>query len=103
MLCVFSNVTRPVLVAALLANHLLAMMSVQLDRDLVAHGPAGNKQRRLAPENGGRHGFQTIDGRVLAVHVVADFGFEHGPPHFGRRLGDGVAAQVDASSGKVHG
>ena len=90
-------------VAALLADDLLPMRGVQLDRDLVAHGSAGHEQRRLAAEDLSRALLQPVDGRVFAVNVVADLGFEHGAPHLGRGLGDGVAAQVDGGGGGLGG
>ena len=86
-------------VAARLADHLLPVMGVQLDRDLVAHGSAGHKQRRFTAEDLRRALLQTVDGRVLAVNVVADFGFKHGAAHLGRRLGEGVAAQFNDFAG----
>ena len=85
--------------AALFADEFLAMMSVQLDCDLVAHGAAGDEERRLAPENLSRALLQTVDGGVFGVNVVANLGFKHRTPHLRRRLGDGVAAQVDGGSG----
>ena len=82
-------------VSALFADDLLAMMGVQLDRNLVAHGSAGNKQRRLAAEDLGRDRFQAIDGRVVTVHIVTNFGLKHGAAHLRRGLGNRVATQVD--------
>ena len=86
-------------VAALFADHLLAVMGVQLDRDLIAHGSAGHKQRGLAAEDLRRALLQPIDGWVFAINVVANFGLEHGAAHLGRRLGEGVAAQLNDCAG----
>ncbi len=87
--------------AALFADDLLPVRGVQLDRDLVAHGAAGHEQRRFASEDLRRALLQPIDGRVFAVNVVANLGFEHGAPHLGRGLGYGVGAQVDQSVSSI--
>ncbi len=63
--------------------------------DLVGHHAGGHEQGgRLAHPRRERL-LQQTDRRVLAVVVVTDDGRGHGAPHRRRRLGDGVAAQVD--------
>src|SRR3546814_7598830 len=41
-------------------------------------------------------GFQRLDGRILAIDVVAEFRPRHRLAHRRRRLRHGIAAQVDA-------
>jgi hypothetical protein len=55
----------------------------------------GHEQRSLFAENFGGTLLQAIDGRVLAVNVVAHFGFRHGATHRCGRFGDSIAAQID--------
>ena len=43
--------------------------------------------------------FKGVDGRVIAVDVVADLGLGHRASHRGIGAGDGVAAQVDQRVG----
>ena len=83
--------------AALFANDLLPGASVNFDGDLVPHSAAGNKNRGLASEYFCRTLFQPIDGWVFAVNIVANLGLRHRAAHFCRRLGDGVAAQVNGA------
>jgi hypothetical protein len=47
------------------------------------------------PEQGGDLLLQGVDGRVLAVDVVADLGGGHGGAHGLGRPGERVAAEVD--------
>ncbi len=82
-------------VAAGFADDLLAVLGVHADRNLVAHGAGGNKQRRFAAKNLRRACFQPIHGGVFPVDVVPYLGRSHGGPHGGRGTGDGIAAQVD--------
>ena len=63
--------------SARFADDLLAVLGVQADRDLVAHGAAGHKQRSLAAEDFRGARFQAIDGRVFAVDIVAHLGCCH--------------------------
>ena len=82
-------------VRARFANHFLAMLGVDLDGDGVAHGAGGNKEAGFFAHNFSGTLFQTVDGGVFAVYVVADFGFGHGAAHRGSGSRDGVAAEVD--------
>ncbi|MNP37885.1 hypothetical protein D3C76_1313610 [compost metagenome] len=61
----------------------------------IAHGPGRHEQRRGKPQALGQFGFQTIDRRIFAIHVVAGGGFGHRVQHAGAGLGDGVAAKID--------
>ena len=78
-----------------LADDLLAGLGVEADGDLVAHGAGGDEDGCFAAEDFGGFGFETIDGGVFAVDVVADLGVGHGFAHGRRGAGDGVAAEVD--------
>ena len=70
------------------------------DGDGVAHRAAGDEEAGLFAQHLRRQLFQPVDGRVLAIDIVADLGAIHRLAHGGRRLGDGVAAQVDAACGR---
>ena len=87
-------------VAAALGQHLVAAPGQEPDRDLVAHRARRDEERRLHPQELGRALFQPVDGRILAVDVVADLGLRHGLAHLRGRLGDGVGAQVDGGHGR---
>ena len=67
--------------AALFANHLVAVMRPHLDGDEVPHATCGNKQRRLFSKNLGRAFFQPVDRGVFSVNVIADLGLGHGLSH----------------------
>ena len=81
--------------AALFAEYFLAGTGVQLDGDLVAHGAGGNEDCGFAAEDFGGASFQAVDGGVLSVDVIADFGGGHGTAHFVAGQGNGVAAKVN--------
>ena len=68
------------------------------DRELVRHRSGGHEECVLLPEQGGRERLQAIDGRVLAVRVVADLGGRHRRAHLVGRPCDGVAAQIDGGA-----
>ena len=82
-------------VGAGFADDLLAVVGVEADGDLVAHGAGGNEEGGFAGEDLGGAGFEAVDGGVFAVDVVADFRGGHGRAHGGSGPGDGVATQVD--------
>ena len=79
----------------MIADHFFPVPRVQLDADGVAHGAGGQKQRRLLAKHLRDALFQSSDGGILAVNVVADLGLGHGAPHGGSRFGYGIAAQID--------
>ena len=60
------------------ADHLLAMLGMQLDADGVAHRAGRHEQRRFLARDLRGALLQAIDGRVFAINVVAHFGFGHG-------------------------
>src|SRR5437899_6171192 len=83
---------------ARIADDVLSVLCRVFDGDRVPHGPGGDEEGRLFAGDFGGAGFEAIDGGVFAIDVVADFGFEHSLAHGGRRLGDGIAAQIDHKS-----
>ena len=62
--------------------------------------PEGTKSAASMPSISAAFCLEAVDGRVLAVDVVADLGLGHGLAHLGRRPGDGVGAQVDRLHGR---
>ena len=61
----------------------------------------GRKKKRTGKSKAfGDQGLQSIDGRVIAIHIIAHLRGRHGGTHFRRRPGHGIAAQVD---GVPHG
>ena len=65
------------------------------DAEHVRHRARRAEQPGLVPEQLGDVRLERVDGRVLAVDVVADLGVGHGLAHAGGGPGDGVGAQVD--------
>ena len=59
-------------VGARIADHFLAVLGEQLDRDGVAHGAGGDEQGGFLAGDFGGALFEAVDGGVFAVHVVAD-------------------------------
>src|SRR5258706_7779092 len=80
--------------AALFANHLVAMMRPNLDRNQVPHAPSRNKQRRLFPKNLRRPRLQSVHGRVFPINVIANLRRRHSSPHLRRRPSNGIATQI---------
>ena len=74
------------------ADDFLAVLGVEADGDLVAHGAGGDEDRGLSAEDRGGLLLEPVDGGVFAVDVVANFGCGHGLAHGWGGLGDGVAA-----------
>lgn len=74
---------------------LIATLAVSHQPQQVAHGASGHEQPRREPQAPGEFGFETIDSRVLAIHIVAGRRAGHGIQHGGGRLGDRVAAKID--------
>ena len=80
--------------AALFANHLVAMMRPNFDRNQVPHAPGRHKQRRLFPKNLRRPRLQPVHRRVFAIDIVPDLRLRHSPPHLRRRPRNRIAAQI---------
>ena len=79
-------------VRAGLRNHLLPRLRERADRDLVAHGSRGHKQRRLAAKDLRRAPLKQVQSWVFAINVVANFSRGHGCAHLlaGPRYGIGT-------------
>ena len=86
-------------VATLFADDLLPVMRVYLDGNGVAHGSGRNKDGRLTAKNLRRAFFQSIDGWIFAINVVAHFGFGHGTAHLRRGFGNRVTTEVERGFG----
>ena len=74
---------------------LVAAARERPDGGLVAHRAGREVEAGLLAEQAGGVFLQAQDGRVVSEDVVADLGLGHHATHLGRRLGNGVAAQVD--------
>ena len=57
--------------------------------------PDGTNRAASLPSSSAVRRSSAVDGRVLAVDVVADLGLGHRPAHRGGGPGDGVGPQVD--------
>ena len=82
-------------VAIHVTKHFVARLRVDLDANLIRHRARWAKQPGLFAEKTRHTVFQTIDGRVFMVNVVADLGRVHGGSHSRRRPRDRIAAHVD--------
>ena len=82
-------------VGALLADYFARRRRPAFDGEEVAHATGGDEERGFLFEKFGGALLQAIDGGVLAVDIVADFGFGHGAAHGGSWLCDGVAAKIN--------
>ena len=81
-------------------DRLLAAREVGHLGDQVAHRATGHEQAGFLVEELGRPFLESVHGRVVAEHVVADLGAGHRATHGGRGVRDGVAAQVDPWHGR---
>jgi len=79
-------------VRARIADDLLAVRGVQLDGDGVAHGAGGQEERGFFAGDFGGALFESVDGGVFAINIVAHFGVCHGVAHGLGGLGYGIAA-----------
>ena len=68
-------------------------MAEDVQRDLVGRGR--EKDRLLVPEELGPSPLELVDGRVLALLLVTDRGVRDRLAHRGRRLGQGIGAEID--------
>jgi hypothetical protein len=82
-------------VGQLIADHLVAGLGVDLDRDLIGHRARRAEDRRFHAEEVREFFLQGIDGLIVAKPVVADAGMHHGVQHRRRGPRDRVAAQID--------
>jgi len=78
-----------------LADHFHARAGPSFNRGEIRHRAGRKIERRFPAEDFRGASLEPIDGRILGVHVVADFGFGHGAAHSGGGAGYRVAAEVD--------
>ena len=70
-------------------------------RDLIGHGAGRDEQRRFVPRQIGEGLLEQVDRWVLAVLIITDLRFRHGPAHLRRRSGYGVGPQVYQHGAKL--
>ena len=92
-----------VVVGLLATDVLVAASAVGQQRKEVSLRTTGDQKRGLVTEPLRGHVFQPIDGRILAVDIVADLRLRHRGSHGRSGTGDGVASQVDELHGGLHG
>ena len=88
-------------VAGLVRHHLVAAPAMGEDGDDVAHGARGQEHRRFLAQQRRHAVAERVDGRVVAVLLVADLGAHHGVLHRRRRAGLGVGVEVDPHRRRV--
>src|SRR5215472_17665039 len=79
---------------ALFANHFIPVMRPNLDANQIPHAAGRHKQSCLFPEHLRRALLQPVDRGIFSIHVIANFGFRHRPPHLRRRPRHRVASQI---------
>ncbi len=72
-----------------------AARAMRQHRGQIAHRAARHQHRRFLAQSVGGHPLEPVDGRILAVNVVAQFRARHRLAHLGGRQRDRVAAQID--------
>ena len=82
-------------VRVLLDEQRVARAAEDVQRDLVRHRRGRQEDRLLVPEELGPSPLELVDGRVLALLLVADGGVRDRVTHRPRRLGQGVGAEID--------
>jgi hypothetical protein len=87
-------------VSALLADHFARRRRPAFDGKKIAHAAGGDEERGFLLENFRGALLKMIDSGVLAIDVIADFGFGHGPTHGGSWFCNGVAAEVNRDHGR---
>ena len=76
----------------------IAGTAEDVQRDLVGHRRGREKDRLLVPEELGSSPLELVDGRVLALLLVADRGVRDRLAHRLRRLGQRIGAEIDHRS-----
>src|SRR5258708_27287452 len=74
---------------ALLADHFLAVLRMNANGYLVAHGTGGHKESSFFLENLRRQRLEAVDRGVFTIDVVPDLRLGHGAAHLRRGLRDG--------------
>ena len=76
-------------------DHLVAAFGLREHAAEVSEHPARDVHAAFLADDLGGALLESVDGRVLAVLVVADLGVGHRLAHRRRRQGEGVAAELD--------
>ena len=82
-------------------QELVTSLAVGKNSSQVGLGARGAKEGSLLAGQSGDPFLEGVDRGVLAVDVVADRGFGHGPTHGRCGPGDGVAAEVGPNAGRT--
>jgi hypothetical protein len=77
-----------------IANQFIAGLSMDLDTDLIRHGPGGDEQGGLFTKQFRDAFFEAAHSRVFAEDIVADLSSSHGSSHAWCGAGYSVTAQV---------
>jgi hypothetical protein len=81
-------------VPSFLDDDLVTGPRMNLDSDLISHRSRRNKQSRFLAKYFSRAFLQTIYRRILSIHIVADLGRGHRPPHGIRGFRYCIAAKI---------
>ena len=81
--------------AVLVREYLVSGAGQCSNAGLVGHGARWDETGRFLAEQLRTPLLKSMDGRVVPKNIVTEFGIHHGCPHLFRRLGDGVASEVD--------
>ena len=91
-----SATALPAVAVGLVADDVLvASAAVAHQREQVRLGAARNEDRCLLVQPLGHHRLEALHGGIVAEHVVAERGVDHGLLHRSGRAGDGVRAEID--------
>src|SRR5660398_198805 len=77
-----------------LCQRLIARSGVNVDTDLISHGPRRHEDSRLLTQPSGHLFQQTVHGGILAEHIITHFRPSDSFPHLRVRAGDRIAPQV---------
>src|SRR5258708_3281872 len=80
--------------AALLANHLVAMMRPHLDGIQFHQAPGRSNQRRLFHKHLRRTPLQPVHRRIFPINIIPTLSRSHSSPHLRRRPSNRIATQI---------
>ena len=76
-------------------NHFMSWIRLCTKTELIAERARGNEERSAFSNHGGADFLEPVDGRIFSINVVTYIGIRHRFAHGRRRLGDGIASEVD--------